>query len=116
MPLIDLQFMIVVFPDHTHLLFRNIFCGTLRPRVAPDILIFVFPFDYLSGLLIHSSIFILNVMTCFNFDRYLDLEKIRQLSVSYCMVCAYVRKGFISRTYTQPYNNCLVAPACMCTL
>ena len=22
---------------------------------------------------------------------------------------------WISRTYAQPYNNCLIAPACMCT-
>ena len=52
-----------------------------------------FPFDYyVLGLLIYSSIFILNVMTCFNFDRYLDLERIGQLSVSHCMVSANVRE------------------------
>ena len=60
--------------------------------------------------------------------------RMSSLSVSYCMVCAYVREynpraiasglspvhmhnhTIISRTYAQPYNNCLIAPACMCTL
>ena len=26
------------------------------------------------------------------------------------------REWIISRTYPQPYNDCLIAPACMCTL
>ena len=46
------------------------------------------------------------------------------MSVSYCMVCAYVREdnkrvlasGLSPRTYAQSYNNCLIAPVCTCTL
>ena len=46
------------------------------------------------------------------------------MSICYCMVCVYVREdnsralasGLSSRTYAQSYNNCLIAPACMCTL
>ena len=45
------------------------------------------------------------------------------ICVSYCRVCAYVREDnprfsswIISRTYVLPYDNCLIAPACMCTL
>ena len=45
------------------------------------------------------------------------------ICVSYCMVCAYVREdnpralaSGLSPVHThKPYNNCLIAPACMCT-
>ena len=86
---------------------------------------------------------ILSVSYCMVCNLSVSYCMVCTLSVSYCMVCEYVREDnqralasglspahthnhtikstsfsewIIPRTYAQPYNNFLIAPACMYTL
>ena len=56
--------------------------------------------------------FELNTVNYLFINQKLDIHF---TSVSYCMICAYVR-GIIHELKHKPYNNFLIAPIYICTL